>query len=211
MYGRGRNLTARAKVSSCAALRGFVKQHAAFIAQKSAVDYCRAKTGVFHYQLFQERDFIDALARCRWEGFGAALADILIMTEAYMRPYADGASVLIAERLAGFYPELLASEPMPAHRTGWEPDIEAFRARMAAARERPTQPVKDIATHTARVVFNALPIHTRYRNADEGMVFNSIRFAMVSLWERMHREIDGAAVARDLAAEAPAAAPSAIG
>jgi hypothetical protein len=198
-------LTARAKICSSAELRGFIKQHAAFIAQKSAVDYCRAKTGAFHYQLFQEQDFIDALARCRWEGFGAALADILIIMEAYMRPYAGGGSVLIAERLAGFYPDLLASEPIPAHRTGWEAEIEAFNARMAGARERPAQPVKDVASHTARVVFNALPIHTRYRNADEGMVFNSIRFAMVSLWERMNREIDGAAVARDLMADAPSA------
>lgn len=196
-------------VRSAVDLRDFAKRHAAFVSQKSAVDYCRAKTGLFHHQLFQEKPFQDALTRCRWDGFAAALADILLMAEAYLRPYADGGAPAVADRLVAFYPEILASESLPDYRTGWQPEVDAFSARMAAARERPARPVTEIATHSARVVFNALPIHTRYRNADEEMVFNSIRFAMVALRQRMEREIDGAAVCRDILAAA--AAPSAVG
>ncbi|MGE0747551.1 MAG: hypothetical protein AB7K86_19990 [Rhodospirillales bacterium] len=190
----------RPTIATAAALRDFARQHAAFIAQKCAIDYCRTKAGLFSYQLFKEQDFMAALTRCRWEGYGAVLADILIVLEAFLRPSAGSDAAAIADRLAAWYPEILALDPPPAHRPqGWADAIARFDARMGAARAAPPRGPAAIAEVSGRLLYEALPIHTSYRRFDQEMVVASVCFRMVSMWQEMERRVDRAAVCADLA------------
>src|SRR5262245_63396611 len=75
-----------APIATAAALRTFLDERAALIAQKCAIDYCRGKTGLASYALFTEKPFLDALDVCRWETYAAVLGDLLILTEGYLRP-----------------------------------------------------------------------------------------------------------------------------
>src|SRR5213593_4830339 len=74
-------------ITTADALRTFVEERAAFIAQKCATDYCRGKTGLASYALFTEKPFLDAFDVCRWETFAAVLGDLLILTEGQLRPH----------------------------------------------------------------------------------------------------------------------------
>lgn len=204
-------------VDTADALRDFCRRHAAFIAQKCAIDYSRTKAGLFSYQLFKEQAFIDALTRCRWEGYAAVLADILIVMEGFLRPIAGDDATRVADRLAAWYPAILALDPPPAHRPGGWADAEArFAARMAAAAAAPPRGPAAVATVSGRLLYEALPIHTNHRDLDQEMVVASVCFRMVSLWQEMERRIDRAAVCADLIgdgdddrARAPAGGPAA--
>src|SRR5262245_55595018 len=67
------------------ALRTFLEERAALIAQKCAIDYCRGKTGLASYALFTEKPFLEALDVCRWETYAAVLGDLLLIAEGQLR------------------------------------------------------------------------------------------------------------------------------
>jgi hypothetical protein len=190
---------------SAAELKEFLAAQAAFVAQKSSNDYCRSKAGSFSHALFTEQAFIEALTRCRWESFAAVLADVLIVTEGlFRRRLVDPALAAAAGRaLAAFYPAILAGHPLPTHRPeGWADAEAEFARRRAAALAAEPAAVVDVATHSARRVFDTLPIHSNMRIHDEEVVFGSVRFLMVSFFQKLEQRLAVEEVAHDLAATA---------
>lgn len=196
---RLRNSLRPEPIATRAALRTFVEERALFIAQKCAIDYCRGKTGLASYALFSEQTFLDALDVCRWEGFEAALGDILVMTEALLRPHAGGRRERLCEALVGVHAEVLAACPAPAHRPqGWDDTLEPFAARLRAASASPAQSVVEIANHSARRLFDTLPIHPSMRELDEEVVFGAVRFRMVALQQELRRRAAAESLVREL-------------
>ena len=183
-----------APIASRESLRDFVATRAALVAQKCAVDYCRGKTGVFSYALFEETTFQDALAVCRWESFAATIADLLVITEGHLRPAAGavgGANMVerVGAALVRLYPEILSSYPMPAHRSaqGWSDAEAAFAIRFAAALAAPPRQPADIADHSARRLFETLPIHANMRELDEEIVHGAVRFRLTAAHQELLR------------------------
>ena len=186
-------------------LREFVSARASLVAQKVAVDYCRGKTGLFSHALFEEKEFLDALTVCRWESFAATLGDVIVLVEGLLRPEAAGsadAARRMADALARLYPEILASYPLPAHRAdkGWSDAEAAFTLRFAAALAQPVRPPVDVADHSARRLFETLPIHTNMRQFDEEIVFGAVRFRLTAVHQELQRRVRPAELAQALAA-----------
>ena len=186
-------------VVSASQLRELLAEQSAFIAQKTSTGYCQAKTGAFSYALFQEKVFIDALAICRWESFAAVLADALVMTEAFLRPMAGDRAPEVANALVRWYAEILAGYSPPAHRPdGWDDLVAAFGPRMARAQmAAPLAPV-DIAAASGRRMFDVLPIHSTYSDADLEVIQGAVQFLIVSLWQILEKRVDIPAVIADL-------------
>src|SRR6266542_2773792 len=121
-----------APIATADALKTFLGERAALIAQKCAIDYCRGKTGLASFALFTEKPFLEALDVCRWETFVAVLGDLLIIAEGYLRAHA-----LVEQRaplqkaLLAMYSAALTRLPPPVHRPdGWGDAIAAFTLRM---------------------------------------------------------------------------------
>lgn len=178
----------------------FLGQRAAFIAQKSAVDYCRGKTGLSSFALFTERRFQDALAICQWESVAAVLADLLIVAEGHLRPYvAEADRARVRDALRALYPSILGSLGQPDHRKdGWSDMVEAFERRFAAAHAREPQPPADVAEYAARRMFETLPIHADQRRLDEPVIHGAVRFRTVAVFQEMSRRLAKEAVLQDL-------------
>lgn len=190
------------RIVTAPAFRELIAGESAFIAQKTANDYCRAKTGAFSHSLFTEKTFLDALARCRWESFAAVLADALVMAEGFLRPAATnlGCEPQVADRLVAMYALVLEAYPLPKHRPeGWGDIIAAFPPRMARARLAAPLDPATIAANSARRMFEVLPIHSTYSASDEEVVASAVKFQIVSLWETLARRVDAGLVAADLA------------
>lgn len=186
-------------LDSAASLRKFLTEQAAFVAQKSAIDYCRGKTGLFAPALFEEKTFVDALTICRWEAFAAAAADVLIITEGLLRPSAGPATEAVAASLRAFYPKMLMDQGQPEHRAkGWDDAIAAFGERFDRAAHEPPRPAAEVGLHTARRLFETLPIHENMRTRDEEVVHGAVCFRMVAFRQRLDQRLDRAAVIADL-------------
>lgn len=183
--------------------KNFLSQRAALIAQKCAIDYCRGKTGLSSFALFEEDAFIKALTICRWEAYAAVLADLLIMAEVYLRPQIDPAAhVRLCEAMRRLYPVILRTQDLPMHRPeGWDDAVKNFDERFAMASANAPRSVVDIAGHSARRLFDTLPIHSSMRELDEEVVFGAVRFRMVAVAQEMRQRMDAAAMVAALLAD----------
>jgi hypothetical protein len=187
--GLWRRLEARlrpAPIATTDALRIFLEERAALIAQKCAIDYCRGKTGLASYALFTEKPFLDALDVCRWETYAAVLGDLLIVVEGHLRPHAAGQHARLCEALVGLYSAASGKE--------------TFVARFQAASRGGPQAALDVADHSAQRLFETLPIHSSYRELDEEVVYGAVRFRMIAVSAEMQRRLAAAELVRQLLA-----------
>jgi len=178
-----------APIATADALKTFLKERSALIAQKCAIDYCRGKTGLASYALFTEEPFLKALDVCRWETFATVLGDLLIVAEGYLRPHVtDKQHPRLCGALIGLHSAALAALPVPAHRgQGWGDAIALFPLRLKEASCREPQQALDVADHSARRLFDTLPIHISMRALDEEVVYGAVRFRMIAVSQEMQR------------------------
>jgi hypothetical protein len=191
LWRRLQSMLRPAPIDSVDALKTFLAERAALIAQKCAIDYCRGKTGLASYALFTEKPFLDALDVCRWETFASVLGDLLIVVEGYLRPHvaAEQHSRLL-EALNGVYSAVLAPLPLPTHRAhGWDDVMGSFTTRLRAASLAEPQQALDVADHSAKRLFDTLPIHISMRELDEEVVYGAVRFRMIALSQEMQRRL----------------------
>ena len=178
-----------APIATAAALKTFLEERAALIAQKCAIDYCRGKTGLASYALFTEKPFLDALEICRWETFVTVLGDLLIITEGHLREHvAIAQRARLHEVLLAMYSTVLTRLPVPAHRPdGWGEATAAFTLRLNTAGLGNPKTALDVADHSARRLFDTLPIHASMRALDKEVVYGSVRFRMIAVSQEMDR------------------------
>jgi hypothetical protein len=186
-------------VATVGALKTFLEERSLLIAQKCAIDYCRGKTGLASYALFSEAPFLKALEVCRWEAYAAVLGDLLILVEAHLRPdTAPEQRARLCEALSALHAEVLRAT-MPVHRPeGWADVLAAFPLRLATASAAPPQGAAAVADHSAKRLFDTLPIHSSYRELDEEVVYGAVRFRMVAMNQELQQRIAGAALVKEL-------------
>jgi hypothetical protein len=176
-------------IATRAALQEFLEERSLFIAQKCAIDYCRGKTGLASYALFTERPFLEALDVCRWETFEAVLGDLIILVEGWLRPHAGPQMrPRLCQALVQLHSDVLARAQLPAHRPqGWGDVLASFAERFGAATRAAPRPTVEVAEHSARRLFDTLPIHASMRALDEEVVYGAVRFRMIALSDELQR------------------------
>jgi len=181
-----------ASIATADALGTFLQERASLVAQKCAIDYCRGKTGLASYALFTEKPFLDALEVCRWEAFVAVLGDLFIVAEGHLRPHVPAAQhPRLCEALVRLHAATLAALPAPAHRPeGWDEATAAFARRFRTASLGEPQAALDVADHSARRLFETLPIHANMRSLDEEVVYGAVRFRMIAVSQEMQRRVN---------------------
>lgn len=188
-------------IASGAALAEFIDREAAYLAQKSATDYCWAKAGLNAEKLFGEAAFQAALAVCRWESFAAVLSDAIVLVEGRLRQAAPESEVL-GEACLRLHADILQRHSPPSHLPeGWAPELEAFATRLARARLGAPAPAAAVAATAAKRVFRSLPLHDEVRQHDFDIVSNAVKFGFVAFAAKLDERLDVIATARDLQAE----------
>jgi hypothetical protein len=192
-----------APIATTEALRVYLAERAALIAQKCAIDYCRGKTGLASYALFTEKPFLEALDRCRWDTFAAVLGDLVIVAEGKLRSHVPPARhSRLWEALGDLYPAILATLPPPAHRAeGWGEAIASFAPRFREACLGMPRQALDVADHSARCLFESLPIHSSYRELDEEVVYGAVRFRMIAVSQELQGRLRAAELTKELLAD----------
>jgi hypothetical protein len=187
-----------APIATADALKTFLEERAALIAQKCAIDYCRGKTGLASYALFTEEPFLRALDVCRWETFAAVLGDLLIVTEGCLRPHVTAEQhPRLCTGLIELHSAVLTSLPAPAHRPqGWNDALESFAQRLKTASLGNPPQALDVADHSAKRLFDTLPIHISMRELDEEVVYGAVRFRMIAVSQEMQGRIAAADLAK---------------
>jgi hypothetical protein len=174
------------KVRSLAALQQLLDSEAAFLAQRSVIDYARNELGSLSAQAFDDPRFLAKLAVCRWEGFALTLADMIVLTHARLLEAGVPRERLDA-LLGDLYRTILMGHPTPDHRAqGWDAEIAALRTRLAERPTGPANPQAD-ATTTGSKVFDTLPFLPRDPVENRMVLSNAFAFGLISFNDRLRR------------------------
>lgn len=189
----------RRRRAGAEALPRFLHAQAAFVAQKTVIDYCRVKAGLRAPQLFAHADFRAALDHCRWQVFFAAASDLTAMIEALLRPLAPGAEGPLAAGLAPVHAEAIRAEPAPpGEAPEGEARIAALPHHLAALQAAPPLSAHRLPLLAEPVLFATLPIHPDQRPGEEPSIRGALRFHVVSAGQEFERRFDLPGVARGL-------------
>jgi hypothetical protein len=199
----------RPAVTSADALTRFLCENAALIAQKTVIGYCNARTSLPLSELMRDKPFADAFERSRWQSYTAVLEDLFTIAEGRLRPAtAAGDKRLVAQLVARFDAALgEVAIDTEVRRVA----VERLQARLQAAQCAPPHSIADIAHASGGRVFEAMPIHERFRRLDRDSIIAGVRFLMVGLASEFDRRLDVASIVADLlrhgtATETPAPA-----
>ncbi|HYD99381.1 MAG TPA: hypothetical protein VEH84_08360 [Alphaproteobacteria bacterium] len=186
-------------IADRAALADFLDQRAAFVAQQSLIEYCRARAGLNWSKLFQEAPFVQALHAAQWIGYAAAHIDLVVVVEGVLRRPAGIEAARLVEPLAALHAAALEAYPFPERRPeDWRAAIAEGRERLVAALAAPVATPDVVAGHCGDAMFAAVPIHPSLRGHDREMFGNHVRFAVLRAWEDLQARLDPAATAADL-------------
>ncbi|MDX6752214.1 hypothetical protein SH611_20605 [Geminicoccaceae bacterium 1502E] len=185
-------LRRRQRIATEEALATFLAAQAAFLSQKTVVEFCRARAGLNWNKLFLERAFVEAMERCRGEAFAAVLGDVAESCQVLFR-HAGLAKTAAPERLGPPVRAALLGHPAPPG--GWEVELDGLDARLARALLAAPRPVHMIACSGAPRVFEALPIRGAVREPDRELIENGLRFLLCRVYADMERELDTEALA----------------
>lgn len=190
----------KVRLDSSAKLEAFLDQRSSFIAQKCAVEYCRAKAGLLWSSLFREEPFLNSLAVCQWEAYAAVMIDVAVMLDSKLRAAApDATGADLAAALTAQVDRRLGAYPRPPHRPdGWQDVIDETNRRLAQAHLSAPKQAREIGKESAKRVFEVLPIHNNMRQYDFELVQNNLRFNLVRAAEDFERTADPPAILDDL-------------
>jgi len=185
------------KVRDLAALQQLLDSEAAFLAQRSVIDFVRNELGSLSAQAFGDPRFLAKLAVSRWEGFAATLADMIVLTHARLLE-AGVPRELLDARLGDLYAAILTGHPRPNHRTQeWDADIAALRTRLVERPVGPANPQAD-ATATGSKVFDTLPFPPRDPVENRMVLSNAFAFGLISFNDRLRRLLMVAPLRKEL-------------
>lgn len=178
-----------------------IRAAAAYLAQGASYSYLRARSLMAGPRLFSDEGFGGALEICKWEAFGVACQDLILILEADIRA---GLPQDLEDRrrvFAALYSDVLAREPVPAHRkaTGWADMIAEFEPRLVSALARSPMKPDLISIATAQRILDHAPIEESVRNADEMMVVNNVAFRFIDQQSKLRGELDIDAITSKLA------------
>jgi hypothetical protein len=195
-------MIARPKSADPAAFMTFLARQSAFVAQKTAIDYCRVKAGRHERQMFADPDFIAALRHCRWQTFAGAVLDVVALAEAELRPHAGPDPVPLARALTGMGQSILDDAPAPAEE---RETLQAARERLswhlAAMQAAPPLPADRLPLQAEAPLLATLPIHPDQRVGETPSIRGALRFHVVTTQQEMERGFDAPGLTAALLAE----------
>nr|AGD93220.1 hypothetical protein orf201 [uncultured bacterium] len=187
-------------IADAAGLADFMDARAAFMAQKCVVEFCRVRAGVYWQKLFSEAEFQAELAKSRWLSYPPAYAMVAEMTEGTLRPAAGIQQRKLPGVLTNLASQTFAKYKVPEGATDdfWSGAAELVEARLAATQAGPPRPVRNIPDPTARLVFDALPMHKDIVTNDYDYIFNNLRMNLLRAHEDLLQAGNLDAIAEDL-------------
>jgi hypothetical protein len=177
------------------AFEEFLTRQAAFVAQKTVLDYCRVKSGAHEKKVFADPDFVAALQHCRWQVFFSALADMAALAEAWLRPHAPGKEAELASRLVAWHAAALTEQDIPEseHASAAASQL-AVPGHLAALQAAPPCPAHRQPLLAEAPLFATLPIHADQRLGEGPAIRGALRFHIVSTQQEMERRFEPASL-----------------
>lgn len=169
----------------------FLGGRGAFVAQKTVLDYCQVKAASRERMIFSDPGFQAALSHCRWQVYLAALADVVALGEAWLRPQVPGRADDLASALVALHDAALDAEPPPAEEAEAVAAARlAFPSHLAGLQSAPPWSADRMPLLAEAPLFATLPVPPEQRRGEAVAIRGALRFHTVSAQQEMERRFD---------------------
>lgn len=185
-------------VNDRASLRRFLETRSNYVAQISLYGYLRTRAGKLYPQYFEDNAFVRSVNAAKWHIWLACLSDLSVYAGGLLaqQARADEAGALVRALVGAILDD-----------TGVPPDADAeFSAEAERVRTRVAAcdwagVTDDAAPFSASPValVRWAPVIETFKELDEDIVKNSIRFRWQEIRRELRRILDAAAVLRSVA------------
>ena len=167
-------------------LADFLAAQTAYVAQRTVLQYCRARTGLNCDELFHEQEFLDGLEVCRWEAYAALLADVAELVLILLRRQSPADPHSYLPGMAEAAGAALRRHPCRVTERAGTRASAAIEQHLARSLIAAPRAVHLVGFGSADAIFGHLPIHPDLRRGDREMFRNSgnSRFAAFSTRSR---------------------------
>jgi len=188
------------QLASRAQLRDFLESRAAYLVQKSMMEYCQARANMLFSTLLGEAEFRAAYEHARWHAYPLGFAMVTEMAEGLLRPPGDERPLELHAALLGIAREVFGAFPLPPRAAAdfWLRALDAFDQDLGQAGLGPSKPWREIPERHARQIFDLLPIHDRVKSRDFMMFQNNLRFHLTEIGAEFEEKADLQKLSRDL-------------
>lgn len=185
----------------------FLGSRAAFVAQKTVLDYCGVKLGVNWAKAQTEPRFAAALDACRWAVFWPSMIDLSLAGGRWLLPHAAHPARM-AEGLATVAVAALAEQAAAGDPAVRADTAQLLRARLLALPQAPPAGPATMPLSAAKPLLETLPIHPDLRQGEKAAILGGLRMNFVAATVDMERRFDPRLIALRLEAGPPAAPPA---
>ncbi|MBL8906290.1 MAG: hypothetical protein JNM20_06400 [Rhizobiales bacterium] len=187
-------------LASRAQLKDFLESRAAYLVQKSMMEYCQARANMLFSTLLGEADFRAAYEHARWHAYPFAYAMVTEMAEGLLRPLCAGRTLDLHAAFLGIAREIFGAFPLPpqADADFWQTALDTLDHDLGQAGLGPVKSWREIPDRHARRIFALLPIHDRLKSRDFSMFQNNLRFHLTEIGAEFEERADLQRLARDL-------------
>jgi hypothetical protein len=181
-------------------LKEFLMSRAAYLTQKSIMEYVQARSNMMFSTLLSEPTFLAAYEEARWASYPAAFSMVTEMAEGMIRPHAEGATLDLHAALVSLGRDVFQGFPLPPAQGPkfWDEAAETLDHDLGTAGLGPPKQVHEIALARAREIFDRLPVHEQLRQHDFTMFRNTLRFHMTEIGTEFAERGDMKELARAL-------------
>lgn len=180
----------RPPVANLDELAEFLAAQTAYVAQRTVLEYCRARTGLNWDKLVCEQVFLDSFETCRWEAYVELLAEVAELALILLRRRSPADPQAFLPGLAQATRDALVRHPVPRQRAGWDEASAAIEQHLALSLLAAPRAVHLAGCGSADAIFDHLPIHPDLRREDREMFRNSVRFALCRVFSEVTRRLD---------------------
>jgi hypothetical protein len=187
-------------IVSSQALADFLDSRASFLSQKGVVEFCRVRAGVYWQKLFMEEEFQELLGISLWLSYPACYSILAEMTEGMLREAAGLRRTALPSALEALARDTFMKYELPPGEAEdfWDNAARMVRQRLDDTQSAPPRPIRYIAEPSAKIVFDALPIHPSLVAKDYDYIFNFLRMNVLRIHEDLSEVADFDAIADDL-------------
>lgn len=188
-------------IRDAATLAKFIDENAAFLMQKGIYEYARARAGHYAKVMLQEKMFMEAVERARWQAFPLGLAMVAEIAEGMLRPYAGNRRRALLDAVTAVALDVFDRYPVPTaldSRVAWQDARVELAHRLDLIGTHAPKAAMDVGAPYAQAYFNLMPIHPKLRTAEFPTLRNYLRISLINVHDRLSERIDAPAVAADL-------------
>lgn len=178
-----------------ASLRYFLQTRASYVAQISLYGYLRTRAGMLYPQLFDDDEYVRSINIAKWHIWLACLSDLSVYAGGLLLRDSHASTSEVGALMEQLVATVLDDTGVPAEADG-EFSAHAERVRMRLKLcdwERVTDDATPFSESPPALIRWA-PVVDSFKEVDEAIVKNSIRFRWQGIRRELRRSLDAAAV-----------------